>query len=639
MEIHDNPATFDTYYNMVPSDYIADRKSAVDWADNIRWAIEKLKNNARIVWYLRFVRFALATRADNEHSDEVASDDMQYVRTLKEIRKYNKKARKHGATLIRIDESAALPATISAFGVVRVPLDQAAGSPRVVLEATLRHYANYNLPAINNQPFGWLLPYELFNLFDQYIEDARELSVEEAAVAHFVETEQEDVAPYYVHKAGHGQVLKAEFDNKSRFIPFEVQDPEDEDHDIDIKIEFEEDEYEPGIYMWIDLNTENDDTESAAMDHCGAAGEDDATLLSLRKLLEYEGHRFWRPVLTFELDEDGNLRQMKGYHNSKPISKYHPYIVELLKHDDISGIIGGGYEAHKNFSLTDLTEKQREEVSEYIDEKAIGLTERMRNGEDVWEEFTFYYEGEEIETNNGSELDFGEMSVAEFLIEHGDSDIQNYLEVLREEHVVPDDYINITDEEIEDALELLNPRLVDALFNLVGVQRHDEMYRVHPELEKAVYNAYVNSFYISEDTQLKAKKALYKTITCIDFDSKYKEPGYSCEEGRSVVLDFNREYRLEERLSIYLDEDAIKESPTDFVKAEVQLSCYIESVWETLQMLVEDRDIDFGDGDVYVSLDFDLDASDGDLDPADLFTVDIDRFDLNIRDVIDDFTE
>jgi len=34
---------------------------------------------------------------------------------------------------------------------------------------------------------------------------------------------------------------------------------------------------------------------------------------------------------------------MKGRGNDKPAPKYHPYVVELLRHHLIRGIKGGGY--------------------------------------------------------------------------------------------------------------------------------------------------------------------------------------------------------------------------------------------------------------------------------------------------------
>jgi hypothetical protein len=54
------------------------------------------------------------------------------------------------------------------------------------------------------------------------------------------------------------------------------------------------------------------------------------------------------------------LGEMKGRNNDKPIEKYHPYIVALLKQPFIKGIVGGGYAPENNFSLADLPDDQTE---------------------------------------------------------------------------------------------------------------------------------------------------------------------------------------------------------------------------------------------------------------------------------------
>ena len=53
---------------------------------------------------------------------------------------------------------------------------------------------------------------------------------------------------------------------------------------------------------------------------------------------------------------------MKGGGNDKPAAKYHPYIVELLRHHLIRGIKGGGYMPENNFSMSDLDPQTREQL-------------------------------------------------------------------------------------------------------------------------------------------------------------------------------------------------------------------------------------------------------------------------------------
>lgn len=123
----------------------------------------------------------------------------------------------------------------------------------------------------------------------------------------------------------------------------------------------------PDGYAWIDLETPADDDEGEAMGHCGnrASYKSDETILSLRKLVNYKGKKWWYPVCTFILDGNGRLGEMKGRANKKPQVRYHDYIIALLKRQDIiKGIKGGGYMPSQNFSMSDLSEEERDEVEE-----------------------------------------------------------------------------------------------------------------------------------------------------------------------------------------------------------------------------------------------------------------------------------
>lgn len=61
--------------------------------------------------------------------------------------------------------------------------------------------------------------------------------------------------------------------------------------------------------------------------------------------------------LTFILEPDGKLGEMKAYNNQKPSVKLHPYIMALLLNPIVKGIAGGGYLADNNFSVFDLSDK------------------------------------------------------------------------------------------------------------------------------------------------------------------------------------------------------------------------------------------------------------------------------------------
>jgi len=108
-------------------------------------------------------------------------------------------------------------------------------------------------------------------------------------------------------------------------------------------------------WKWVSLGRGYCSAEAKAMGHCGNSGAREGdNILSLR---DPEG----KAHLTFILN-DGMLGEMKGRANSKPSSRYHPAIIELLMHPEIHSIRGGGYAPEKNFSLKDLDESQRKRI-------------------------------------------------------------------------------------------------------------------------------------------------------------------------------------------------------------------------------------------------------------------------------------
>jgi hypothetical protein len=104
--------------------------------------------------------------------------------------------------------------------------------------------------------------------------------------------------------------------------------------------------------------------EAEAMGHCGnvPSQRPGDQILSLRRQVRRGDVIRWYPVATFILDDDGKLGEMKGRGNDKPAAKYHPYIVDLLRHHLIQGIKGGGYMPENNFSMSDLDPQTREQV-------------------------------------------------------------------------------------------------------------------------------------------------------------------------------------------------------------------------------------------------------------------------------------
>ncbi len=118
-----------------------------------------------------------------------------------------------------------------------------------------------------------------------------------------------------------------------------------------------------GKYAWVKLDREYCDAEGKAMGHCGNTGtpQEGDRILSFRTKVSDTRQK---PHLTFILDKDGYLGEMKGRGNDKPSEKYHPYIIDLLQKDFVKGIKGGGYLPENNFSLSDLDEEQRKALIE-----------------------------------------------------------------------------------------------------------------------------------------------------------------------------------------------------------------------------------------------------------------------------------
>ena len=86
--------------------------------------------------------------------------------------------------------------------------------------------------------------------------------------------------------------------------------------------------------------------------HCGnVMGQHDTSqrILSLRT----PKHNV---ILTFILERNGFLGEMKAVANQKPSEKYHPNIMQLLLNPMVKGIKGAGHHPWMNFSIFDLPE-------------------------------------------------------------------------------------------------------------------------------------------------------------------------------------------------------------------------------------------------------------------------------------------
>jgi hypothetical protein len=142
--------------------------------------------------------------------------------------------------------------------------------------------------------------------------------------------------------------------------------------------------YNNGTQGWVKLNREYCRAEGGAMGHCGNTADwrTGDTILSFRTIKDTEQ----KPHLTFILDANGLLGEMKGRANNKPNEKYHPYIVDLLKQPFIKGIKGGGYAPEENFELDDLDEDEKEELINMKPQLAGPVEMYKRNGRQYSEE-------------------------------------------------------------------------------------------------------------------------------------------------------------------------------------------------------------------------------------------------------------
>jgi hypothetical protein len=117
-------------------------------------------------------------------------------------------------------------------------------------------------------------------------------------------------------------------------------------------------------WAWFGVSEGFSGQEATAMRHCGnGEGGNGDYLLSLRQPMDKLGVTFWKPHLTFILNE-GYLGEMKGFANQKPHPQYHSYIEALLAHEMIKGMKGGGYLPRNNFSFLDFEENVQIRVLE-----------------------------------------------------------------------------------------------------------------------------------------------------------------------------------------------------------------------------------------------------------------------------------
>lgn len=269
----------------------------------VKWAIQALKREDRIIWYLRFELvhcLAYIVMGDyffyrGEDPDKDLIERSQFK--LKEL----------------VNKTGYGDDTSEFQRLFLSTANNGAGEALSILRLSLMHYLSLPVPEIHDYIFN-----------NQSIKDLKD------------DLDQLEKKWY---EAERSQIKQSD---------------EEADHEVTDLITFRDG------WKWLLKDTEECSIEAKAMGHCGNAGNPQPgdRILSLREPTKKPG--VWAPHCTFILREDGFLSEMKGRENKKPVEKYHSYIIELLRNDIIKGIVGGGYLPENNFSMDDLTQEQRD---------------------------------------------------------------------------------------------------------------------------------------------------------------------------------------------------------------------------------------------------------------------------------------
>ena len=287
-------------YNDMFKDYMSDPKVASKIKEYISWANKNLKKTDRIVWFLRWIKVELAGL---KPTGSIPHKDRLKAKTEIDVARQTEmdKINKRLSTNFFAHES--------------IPIKN--------LQTQLEHFLSLPVPQIQNTQWSTQSPVQLLSGFKELEKEWQDSSSERNQIKYEEGNEPEKIIDF-----GDG-------------------------------------------YAWFDLEKSSCDQEARAMGHCGNSAANDGTVLSLRKLVNTTGgtetslgHTYWYPVLTFILDDNNELGEMKGRNNDKPIEKYHPYIVALLKSYRIEGIKGGGYMPEHNFNMSDLDDNTRDELIE-----------------------------------------------------------------------------------------------------------------------------------------------------------------------------------------------------------------------------------------------------------------------------------
>lgn len=289
-------------------------QSAANNRAEIKWAKTCLKKNDRMVWYLRWYRLALV--------ESIISNLRKGTGGLQP--KAGAEVAEAPVETQKPQQPSLIPQMEKLLVQYKKELSAKGGNPETYnslvdfpgIKRSLEHFYSLNLPDIETKVLTSESYNDIYNIFS-------------AAEHEWQQQAKGGLAPHEEDKV---------------FIQF------------------------PDGWAWYWLPRAACSEEKEAMGHCGnspMAGRENVSILSLREPKKQGGRTLWYPHATFILHGEGDhgvLGEMKGRANAKPVAKYHPYIIQLLKDPRIEGIAGGGHAPKKNFSFHDLTEEQRKEV-------------------------------------------------------------------------------------------------------------------------------------------------------------------------------------------------------------------------------------------------------------------------------------
>ena len=110
----------------------------------------------------------------------------------------------------------------------------------------------------------------------------------------------------------------------------------------------------PFKYAWWWINRAYCPEEGRSGEHCGnIAGQHNPD----QRILSFRDNQN-RVQMTFILEPDNTLGEMRANYNQKPNSKFHPYIMPLLMWDRVEGLTGAPYGEESAFNIFDLNEQQ-----------------------------------------------------------------------------------------------------------------------------------------------------------------------------------------------------------------------------------------------------------------------------------------